>query len=981
MRKILSLVLVLALVLGAFPVFADNDAMDPMAAAEVLKGYKVLIGNEVGDLMLDEYLTREQSLVVLARLMGMEDEAKATTIAASFKDIPAGSYYAPFIAFAEGKGWTNGIGNSLFGYGQQVKTQEAAAFMLRALGYEVAYEDVMTKAAELGILKGVSSEAGADMLRGQLAVMMYNTLETKPMNSDITLREQLGLGEVAQSGAAVITDVVADNLKQLKVYFSAPVEKAGDEDNWSVNKKASFKITEDAKFALSEDKMMVTITLDSENLAEQQEVVSLTCKDLLAEEVTIDGIQFLDTTIPEVEKVEVIGINTIKVTFSEPMVKASLQNKEHYFVKKADGTKLHISKVTEENYGMVAYVELYSDLAEGDIVVEVKDVNDFQDFNIKQPAIFNLTVVKDTEKPYITGYKDASPYEVTLIWNEDIKFVDDPIKLEKFYHTNTHDTPKSVSIHGNEMTLVFEKTEDEDKLLPAGTAYIYVQDKAVQDYWENQNDDQMFVMEIELDKEPPSIVKYKQLSGQRRLEVEFSENLYHKDKYKISLLKDGKEDDTVLSFDFGGDDVVYGDTLYITFDDDMYGDYSLVFENVQDRAGNKMPKTTLDFVMVDKVRPFAFDEDGKQVFTVTAYNAGWPLKSADVHKDQKILIDFGEKMDVESITDRDNYWLVEPADDLGLGKYKVQSNLENSNIDFEVLDEGEKLLITIPWSWTKKDADRNDLLLEVDDTDNTKILQRLKIGQLKDAAGNRMTTFTALLAIDNGNVKTIESGAELTDGKTVVVTIEDDVRAKLQIGKIELRTTVTTTGPAVVFDNKKFASTKVSLKDGDTVITFKLNDDQVEKLFKSTDPEVAGLQYRIVENSMTNVYGKGVAEVAWTDVEDKAAPEVVEVYYNKDYTTGGAIIVEFTEAIDGSSIAVRGNNGFTDSTKLIPKNVDHTVTVMGNCLVIVENKDGKSFKDTTDLYYDGKNDIQDADGNRVKAFSRTKTLKTEEFPF
>ncbi len=946
MRKILSLVLVLALVLGAFPAFAA-DNLSEAEVANKLKEYKVLIGNESGDLMLDEKLTREQALVILARFMGVEEEAKNTTLDSSFKDVDH-PYYEPFIAYAELKGWTNGMGNDMFGYGQNVTVQHFAAFMLRALGYDVPYEGVMETAKEVGILPEALTTAGSvEILRGQTAVVMYMTLNTKPANSEMTLLQQLGLEDKAPTGVAGIQKVEASNLKQLKVYFTAPLEKAGDEDNWSVNKDANFKITKDAKFELSEDKMMVTITFADGEVAKQQEVVSLTCKDLLGDSVTIEDIQFLDVTIPVVEKVEVIGINTLKVTFSEPMTNASLTDKNHYSVKKANGTKLYVNEVKAQNYGMVALVELYSDLSEGDITVEIKDVEDFQDYNVKEPAIFNLTVVKDTEKPYITGFKEASPYEVTLIWNEDIKFVDNPVDLDKFYHTNTEDTPYKVTIDGNEMKLEFKKDDGYDHLLPQGVAYVYVKKGAVQDYWENQNDSLMHVTEIELDKEAPSIVKYKQ-TKQNELKFTFSENIYNKGDYKIKLLKDGKEDSTGFSYMFE-DDADHGKVLIVKFDKNMFGDYSLVFENVQDRAGNKMAKTTYDVNFVDKTQPVADD------FKVTAYNVG--------EKMQKILIDFGEKMDVDSIKDRDNYWLIVPADIAG--SYTVVDNLNKDDVEFEVLENGEKLLITLPKE-----------VFELTGTGEF-IDQQLKIGRLKDAAGNKMTTFTAVLDIVNGENAKIETTAKLTSKNTVVVTIKDDVRAKLQLDKIVLGTS--TNGSVFSeMDNKKYASTNVELKGGKTVITIKLNKDQA---LDTTNPAAVGLAFKVNANEMVNKYGKQVKVMDWTAVTDSAAPEVAQVYFAAGYTTDGAIIVEFTEKIVKDSVAKYGDNGFNAGDKLIPTDVAEAVKVMGKYIVLTENDDKKNFSANTDVSYDGKNNLQDAAGNRVKEFTRTKNLKTTDLPF
>ncbi len=947
MRKILSLVLVLALVLGAFPAFAATDQLE---IANMLKEYKVLIGDETGDLMLDEYLTREQALVVLARLMGMENEAKNTTFESSFTDVDH-PYYEPFIAFAESKGWTNGIGNGLFGYGQFLTAQQAAAYMLRALGYDVAYEDVMAKAEEMGILKDVGAEASASILRGQVAVMMYNTLMTKPNNSDVTLLEQLGLTPLAPA-VATIQKVEANNLKQLKVYFTAPVDKAGNQDNWSVNKKANFKITKDAKFELSEDKMMVTITFADGEVAKQQEVVTLTCKGILDNETVVEDIQFLDNTIPEVESVEVIGINMLKVTFSEPMnadaaggsdYDHSMLNKSNYSVKEADGGKLYIDKVESANNGLVAFVKLYSELKEGEIVVKIEDIEDFQDFNVKEPATFTVKVVKDVEKPYIVGFKDATPYEITLVWNEDIRFVDTDNKettasdiLKMFYHTNKEDTPEKVKIDGKEMTLTFE----EAKLLPRGTAYLYVKDEAVQDYWMNKNDDQMFVAEVTIDNDAPEIVGYKQKT-QNKMEIKFNEEVYETDDYKITVLKENGEKckATVTNIAYKPDGTSYDrKVIVLTFSKDLTGNYTLVFEKVEDRSGNRMPKTNYDVVFEDKVRPNAND------FKVTAFGAG--------EKEQKILIDFDEKMDVDSITDPQNYSLTGTTS----GAAAV-FNLDDDAIDYEVLEEGQKLLITVPWNATTNEV----VKLLTANTDH------LRIGQLKDAAGNKMTTYTATLPIANGDNTPINSSAKLTDQKTLVVTFKDDIRSKLDLNKVTVGNT-TSTGSAI-----EIAKTNVELKDGKTVVTFTFKDKQ--------GTVTTNMWYKVMNGAGENRFGQKVATGTW-GVTDKAAPEVKDVYFYG----ASKIVVEFTEDIKATSVAGVGRNGFKDSDNLIPNDVPGAVYLEAghmNCVVLTENDADENFDVNTDVSYDGVNNLQDAAGNTVKQFDRTKKLidDASKFPF
>ncbi|OPL08058.1 MAG: hypothetical protein AVO33_02145, partial [delta proteobacterium ML8_F1] len=71
MKRVLSLVLVLVLVLGSFPVFADEAEA---TYGEMLAEMELVLGDEEGNLMEGDALTRAQMMVVLARMYGVEEE-------------------------------------------------------------------------------------------------------------------------------------------------------------------------------------------------------------------------------------------------------------------------------------------------------------------------------------------------------------------------------------------------------------------------------------------------------------------------------------------------------------------------------------------------------------------------------------------------------------------------------------------------------------------------------------------------------------------------------------------------------------------------------------------------------------------------------------------------------------------------------------------------------------------------------------------
>ena len=93
MKKVLSLVLVLALVLGMMPVFAAGET-----GAEMLYKYGFIAGNN-GDLMVDKELTRAEMAVLVAEMNGLKDETANYGATANFSDVEAGKWYTPYVAY------------------------------------------------------------------------------------------------------------------------------------------------------------------------------------------------------------------------------------------------------------------------------------------------------------------------------------------------------------------------------------------------------------------------------------------------------------------------------------------------------------------------------------------------------------------------------------------------------------------------------------------------------------------------------------------------------------------------------------------------------------------------------------------------------------------------------------------------------------------------------------------------------------------
>jgi len=182
MRKVLSFVLVLSLVLGSFGmVFAaplsDIAGEDFEDAVNVLTELGVVKGYPDGTFKPGNIVTRAEMAVIVVNALGLADYAVGT---ANFSDM-AGHWSNPFVAYATSLGILSGYPDGTFKPDKTVSYDEAAKMLVAALGYTPESlvgtwpANYVTRAKTLGILDGIKAGvAGAN--RGDIATMTYQTL-------------------------------------------------------------------------------------------------------------------------------------------------------------------------------------------------------------------------------------------------------------------------------------------------------------------------------------------------------------------------------------------------------------------------------------------------------------------------------------------------------------------------------------------------------------------------------------------------------------------------------------------------------------------------------------------------------------------------------------------------------------------------------------------------------------------------------------
>ena len=192
MKRVLSLVLVLMLVLGTImPAFAEvANTVAVSTETQELADMGVIAGDGTG-FNEEGALRRSEFAVILSQLYGMKATAQAYELPASFTDLAEGAWYVPYIAYAESQGWMSGMGDGTFAPDAFMTAQQVNAMYLKVLGYEVAWDAVNATAVEAGV--AVDAADASLVLRGEAFMALRTTLDVTPVNGTAALGTTLPL--------------------------------------------------------------------------------------------------------------------------------------------------------------------------------------------------------------------------------------------------------------------------------------------------------------------------------------------------------------------------------------------------------------------------------------------------------------------------------------------------------------------------------------------------------------------------------------------------------------------------------------------------------------------------------------------------------------------------------------------------------------------------------------------------------------------
>ncbi|MDR7869641.1 MAG: Ig-like domain-containing protein [Tissierellaceae bacterium] len=900
MKRTLSLVLALVMVLGSFStVFAAPTAVENEAAA-FLEQEGVLLGAD-GDLMLENNLERRDAVILLSRLLGVEDEAAeflTTEESPSWEDARTDAYYVPYFAWAQENGYFEGDDEGNFNPRNAITAQEYALVLLRAMDYDVkghdAWANALETAKEAGLLEGVEVENKDAVVRGQMAVMTLNALKAEKGK----LAEKLGI-ELPKPATLEVEDVYADNLMQVVVEFNNEV----DED--SATNLDNYTFAEEFESAeLLENGKTVVLTLKESEILTSQKEYKLTVNNVLLADSDVKlakvEVKFVavDVTLPAVEEVNGLGTKAVEVVFSEPVTKATANKMTAY---KID------DKVIS---GSIKYVYpnsviISTNMTVGDHKLSVKDVEDFAGFKVQETG-FEFTIAEDNDAPEIVSAKSIDLKKVEVIFNEPVKAVSNG------YHTSKSNlATRPISVSGNKVTLSFNNP------MSLANTTIYVD--GVEDYSGNKAD-RTIVITPELDQTRPEVVAVDVKDG-KEFTIAFSKDLNADSaKTNANYIIKNAEDKVPAGYGLNakgnpivtpGYDATKDEVTFNLVKSLPKGSYTLEITGIQD---DSYIKNTI----IPHVEAFEVGDTGKP-----SVSSSW-LSEEQLSNGkwaQYIYVQFSEAVSTEG-----------NGNALELVKYNYTDVVNGTNI-------ADSRWVPVPEKATIDLITEDTVRINLPSVDAKRVVKGVRVTLVSDLEDNFLEGLVGYQDVTNARAAITLLSAEATATDTIEATFS---------GRL-------TSISASDFLLKAGAATRnVTLYDfeydgAETIATFKLADNEnvAEDVYAS---ESVKWNFATVDQayiSSQDTFGKTLSE----DETGKLIEDAIKPTINHDVamvvaTGAQSFTVTFNENIDASFIAGTISVKVNGTTKTVS-----SVSASGKVLTVNVNllADGQAELAATDI--------------------------------
>lgn len=166
------------MVVTAISAYAEADAK---TVYDTLGKYGIMTGDENGNLRADEEVTRAEMARMIVSVLGYKE---ADGFCENFSDVKSTHWASGYIKKAYELGIIAGMGDGRFCPDDKVTNEQAVKMIVCALGYEPLSEmrggyplGYMHIAGTKGIVEGIEFDGKSNAKRGDIAVMLYNSLD------------------------------------------------------------------------------------------------------------------------------------------------------------------------------------------------------------------------------------------------------------------------------------------------------------------------------------------------------------------------------------------------------------------------------------------------------------------------------------------------------------------------------------------------------------------------------------------------------------------------------------------------------------------------------------------------------------------------------------------------------------------------------------------------------------------------------------
>ena len=196
MKKIFLPALLCAAMVTAMlpaPAQAASSTVSETEMAQVLAALDIMVGDQNGNLNLDDSVTRAQFTKLTIAASPMGDSVGAATTVSPYPDVPYTHWAAPYVEAAVSAGYVNGFLDGTFHPDETVTLAMGVTMVTRLLGYtDTDFSGAwpsgqMTLYHNLDLDEGISAGQDSPMTRRDAMCLFYNLLTAKTKSGQVYL--------------------------------------------------------------------------------------------------------------------------------------------------------------------------------------------------------------------------------------------------------------------------------------------------------------------------------------------------------------------------------------------------------------------------------------------------------------------------------------------------------------------------------------------------------------------------------------------------------------------------------------------------------------------------------------------------------------------------------------------------------------------------------------------------------------------------